>query len=1536
MAEAIKIEQFNIHTYLIFLHLLPIAIKLLCRQILRSTRDKKIQRWKENLVKEQRLDAYLRGPRPGRRHRPPPHRCSRPPQINPRRNSRRGVRPNSGQTVAGVLPDPELVLNRPQVPRGTSGIAVTPWWKPSLFRVTPDVLGATTHDMVWSCRRTGPKPGRDARQKVTNSAAPTKKINRQPTTPLHTMDTLLRLHPCAFRCTASNQRSGATRCRFDTDSFKIGVDNHASRCMSNNLAHFVDFRPTHGNGAMVGGIQGGLSIRGEGTLVFNVEDDDGRVHTIRIPHSLYLPELPMCLLSPQHWAQEADDNVPIPRGTRMENFADGCRLIWNQLDFSKTIPFNATTNTPVFHTAPSACTYCAFVASAADIDRAYQSVPIENHSAHFQVPRRITPPTPDEFIADENIHTHGNGGGNNTHVRTTRTHISSLDVTPLSTTAPEDTPPHGTSTSTPTSDLPIRRAGALTFDPSQDSNEREEDVDLSAMTPQAELMRWHYRLGHLPFAKLKILAKLGEIPKRLAKVFPPKCAGCIFGAMTKMPWRSRATKPGECVSVDQMISTHVGFIAQLKGKLTRDRYKAATIFVDHYSRLRFVHLMRNLSSEETINAKLAFEQYARDHGVTILHYHADNGRFADNAFKASCERERQRLTFCGVNAHFQNGIAERAIRDLQDMTRKQLLHANSRWQAAVHLALWPYALRQAMVLHNTLPVLDDGTSRLEMFSGIRVGVRMRSMHTFGCPVFALRNELAGGNTIPKWSPRARMGLNLGPSMQHARNVSLVLNLATGLVSPQYHCNFDDFFETTSASQTGGDTLVSLWQRLAGFIDMSGVPPTSSTMTTTHIDQKDFAATNEREYHQNHHVEYGPGVDQYDLTPGDSNEYRNNEFLRTERDPIQPNPTSGTTRPTTAPDVITNDSGGQTIESGQAPSNTPNDSQPTSVSSRGRLRRVTQAMKDSIAQRTFYGKRDMHYMAAQAATTEEEDDDEYTPDFRHDEHLNLQEAMSHPIAFSAQMTGDIMYLHQALQQPDASEFVQAVIKEINGHVSNNNWRIIPRSEVPAGATIVPSVWALRRKRDLTTNEITKYKARLNLHGGKQEYGVNYFDTYAPVITWFAVRLMLMFAIVNGWAMRQVDFVMAYPQAPIEMDMYMDLPPGIHTTLGDSKDYCLLLLNNLYGQKQAGRVWNQYLVDKLLSIGFTQSLVDECVFYRGEVIFIVYVDDGIFMGKNDQLINAAIEELKALDLNLEDQGHPADYVGVNIKQHKDGAYELTQRALIDSIIADAGLTDAKVKAVPAKVSVQLHAFKKEAPFSLNFNYRSIVGKLNYLAQTTRPDIMYATHQIAKYSADPREPHGEAILYLVRYLKKTRDIGIKFKPDPAKGFDCYCDADFSGNWNQDLAHNDPSTAKSRSGWIVYYAGCPIIWASKLQSQVALSTTEAEYIAMSMALRDVLPIMNLVKEMKDHGFPVLCTEPYVYCKVFEDNSGALELARLPKLRPRTKHINIVYHHFREAVRNGDIKIFQVDTGDQIADVLTKALAQNLFVRHRLSMCGK
>jgi hypothetical protein len=167
-----------------------------------------------------------------------------------------------------------------------------------------------------------------------------------------------------------------------------------------------------------------------------------------------------------------------------------------------------------------------------------------------------------------------------------------------------------------------------------------------------------------------------------------------------------------------------------------------------------------------------------------------------------------------VNAHFQNGIAECAIWDLSESARKQLLHARACWPAAVHFALWPYALCNATLLRNSLPVLEDGTSRLKLFSSIRVGCNMKHVHTFACPVFALQNALASGKSLPRWSPRTRLVLNLGPSPNHARNVYLVLNLMTGCVSPQYHCWFDDFFEMT---RHGGPDVSNTicWQQLAG-------------------------------------------------------------------------------------------------------------------------------------------------------------------------------------------------------------------------------------------------------------------------------------------------------------------------------------------------------------------------------------------------------------------------------------------------------------------------------------------------------------------------------------------------------------------------------------------------------------------------------------------------------------------------------------------------------------------------------------------------
>jgi hypothetical protein len=626
------------------------------------------------------------------------------------------------------------------------------------------------------------------------------------------------------------------------------------------------------------------------------------------------------------------------------------------------------------------------------------------------------------------------------------------------------------------------RRGPLTFDPSPPAM-NEDDAYLAAVNDQAELMRWHYRLGHASFSSLKQMELNGKIPKKLAKVQLPKCAGCLFGAMTKLPCRGKesksshevfvATKPGQCVSVDQMASPQVGFYAQITGKLTTRRYTGATIFVDHYSRLRFVHLMQDFSSDETIKANPPFEQFAADHGVKILHYHCDNGRFKDNAFKQACEDARQRLTLCGVNAHFQNGIAERAICDLAASAHKQLLHAQAHWPAAVHLALWPYALRNAALLFNTLPVLEGGSSRLELFSSICVGANMKHMHTFGCPVFALNNVLALGKSIPRWSPRARIGLNLGPSPLHARNVYLVLNLHTGLVSPQYHCRFDDFFETTrQGSPEVSDTIT--WQKLANLDRAYDI--------LQNVLQPILHGTN-------------PGLSQ-----SDSDVPLENPQVTRMDTPVTPeNPEFAADTDWDSHSDASGES--QDTELLLSEGDTPSENNSAGTSLRGRVRTMSRRMADSVSQRDFYGTSNMHYMAHKSTIGGTDED------LLHDAHLDLQERMRNPIAFHAEMMGDIMYLNQALRQPDAKEFVTAVVKEVNGHVENRNWELVPRDTVPKDAQIVPSVWSMRRKRDLTTNDIKSHKARLNLHGGKQIYGMNYYETYAPVVTWFAIRLII---------------------------------------------------------------------------------------------------------------------------------------------------------------------------------------------------------------------------------------------------------------------------------------------------------------------------------------------------------------------------------------------------------------------------------------------
>ena len=290
-----------------------------------------------------------------------------------------------------------------------------------------------------------------------------------------------------------------------------------------------------------------------------------------------------------------------------------------------------------------------------------------------------------------------------------------------------------------------------------------------------------------------------------------------------------------------------------------------------------------------------------------------------------------------------------------------------------------------------------------------------------------------------------------------------------------------------------------------------------------------------------------------------------------------------------------------------------------------------------------------------------------------------------------------------------------------------------------------------------------------------------------------------------------------------------------------------------------------------------------------MFIVYVDDGIFVSTSDEAIGKAIQDLKDQKLDLEDQGDIKDYLGINVTELDNGKIKLSQPHIIDQIIRDTKISlNGKPKPTPAPSTKIRTPDLNGKEFDNRFNYRSVIGKLNVLEKSTRPDIAYAVHQCARFSSNPRESHGKAVEYIAKYLANTRDEGIILDPDLNKSVETYADADFAGNWYKPDAEFDVNTARSRTGFILTYCACPITWASTLQSTIALSSTNAKYVLLSHSTRETIPLMGTIAEITRKGFDVKCRLPIVQSKAFEDNLGAIELAKLPKIRPRTKHTNV------------------------------------------------
>ena len=541
-----------------------------------------------------------------------------------------------------------------------------------------------------------------------------------------------------------------------------------------------------------------------------------------------------------------------------------------------------------------------------------------------------------------------------------------------------------------------------------------------------------------------------------------------------------------------------------------------------------------------------------------------------------------------------------------------------------------------------------------------------------------------------------------------------------------------------------------------------------------------------------------------------------------------------------------------------------------------------------------------------------------------------------LAFKATSDPDTLYYHQAMRQPDREHFKLAMDKEIKDQMNNGNFTVMRRTNLPADTQVLPTVWQMKRKRDITSGQILKHKARLNVDGSKMRKGIHYDETYSPVANWSSVRLLLTLIASLDWHSVQIDYVQAFPQAPVEKPLYLKIPIGFKMSKGDPKDYVLRVDRNVYGQRQASRIWHKHLVNILTNdLNFIQSSFDECIFYRGNTIYLLYTDDSILAGLNKDEIESIIKDIKSSSLDITVLGDIKDFLGVNVSKCNDGRIHISQPQLIKQIIDQTFKSNAQPKPIPAKSSTILYRSEELQSHEPEFNYKSIIGKLNYLERGSRSDISYATHQYARFCSSPKRPHVEAVRWLVRYLIGTSKMGYFIDPKCDKGLEVYVDADFSGNWDPVAPEKDRDTARSRHGYFIMYLGAPIIWKSQLQTEIALSSTESEYTGLSYALREALPIMNLLREMHGFGFDVKSSAPIIKCRVFEDNSGALEMATTHKFRPRTKHINVKLHHFRDYVTRGDVIVQAISTVNQLADYLTKPLTEDILVPLRKKVMG-
>ena len=510
--------------------------------------------------------------------------------------------------------------------------------------------------------------------------------------------------------------------------------------------------------------------------------------------------------------------------------------------------------------------------------------------------------------------------------------------------------------------------------------------------------------------------------------------------------------------------------------------------------------------------------------------------------------------------------------------------------------------------------------------------------------------------------------------------------------------------------------------------------------------------------------------------------------------------------------------------------------------------------------------------------------------------------------------------EAVKGPNAKEWLQGISEEMNSLRKNQTWSLV---ELPKGRKALGSKWVLTIKDKADGTK--RYKARLVVKGFMQEAGVDYQETFAPVIKIQSLRILLGVGNQRGMHIHQMDVKTAFLNGVLEEDIYMEQPEGFRLS-GKGRRLVCKLRRSLYGLKQSPRVWNRTFNEFLVSLGFTKCLGDEATYViSGESTQLylgVYVDDLVLMSEDMDRVNWVKEKLTQ-KFEMVDLGPVNTILGLKVRRDLgSGVLTLDQSKYIGQLLVKFGMEDARPLTTPMVVGDKLsreqcaqtqqeRAEMKEKP------YRSAIGSLMYLMVCTRPDLAAVIGVLSRFLENPGQVHWEAVKRVFRYLKLTVSWGLKFTKQSSLVLDGYVDADWGGC---------PDTRRSTGAYIFRLGGTAISWASKRQSSVALSSCEAEYMALSQAAKEAVWLSNFVQELG-----VQLGEPL---NIKSDSQSALALVKNPVFHARTKHIGIHYHFVRDLVWRNQISFTFCRTDQQWADALTKSVPREKLV-NCLVNCG-